>query len=186
VLANLEGEECIAALRQWLVQPTHPIIHDAAVCWTYLQTAIVPESLGQDIGGLFSLDEQAARQQLKEAANIYYSNNRFIVRLELLDNFLYDTNKAMDIRKLAVVLIKDLIVFIRAGGFDKKPEKECQEMVRQLRYLSGCTEIRRLAIEIHGGGDLAGTDWPTQEIIRIIAPVVEELKSQFDARLSIV
>lgn len=186
VLANLDGEKRITALRQWLVQPTNPIIHDAAVCWACIKTAIAPKSVAQDRGDDSpSANNEAAKQQLKEAADIYYSNNQFIVRLELLDNFLHDTNEAVGIPGLAVGLIRDLTVVIITGGLEKKPEKECQEMVKQLRFLSECTNLEKLAVEIHGGGDMAGTDWPTQEIIRIIAPVVKDLKSQFNARLSI-
>ncbi|PNP37735.1 hypothetical protein TGAMA5MH_10354 [Trichoderma gamsii] len=185
VLANPDGVERGTALRQWLVQPTRPIIHDAAVYWTYIQTAIAPSPFAQDPGDSPSADDETSNQQLKEAADIYYSNNQFIVRLELLDNFLYDTNGAMRIPGLVVSLIRDLTVVITTGGLDKISEKEGEEMVKQLQYLFGCKNLEKLAIEICGGGDMAGTDWSTQEIIRIIAPVVKGLKSQFNTRLSI-
>ncbi|PON20202.1 hypothetical protein TGAM01_v210923 [Trichoderma gamsii] len=148
VLENLDGEKRITALRQWLVQPTNPIVHDAAVCWEYIKTAIAPKSVAQDRGDSPSADDEAAKQQLKEAADIYYSNNQFIVRLELLDNFLHDTNEAVGIPGLAVGLIRDLTVVIITGGLEKKPEKECQEMVKQLRFLSEYTNLEKLAVEI--------------------------------------
>jgi hypothetical protein len=54
-------------------------------------------------------------------------------------------------------------------------------MATQLRYLSSCTNTKKLVIEIARGGDIAGIDWPTQETIRIIAPVLKDLISQFDS-----
>jgi len=80
------------------------------------------------------------------------------VRLELLDNFLHNTNEAVGIPGLAVGLIRDLTVVIITGGLEKKPEKECQEMVKQLQFLSECTNLEKLAVEIHGGGDMTGTN----------------------------
>jgi hypothetical protein len=58
-------------------------------------------------------------------------------------------------------------------------------MVMQLRYLSRCTNAKKLVIKIAGGGDIAGLDWLTQETIRIIAPVLKDLISQFGDRLSV-
>lgn len=117
VPANLEGEELGTALRQWLVQPKHPIRYDAAVCWTYIKTAIMAKLSAQDRGDSPSADNEAAKQQLKEAANIYYPNNQFIVPLELLNNFLHDTNGTVGTPGLALGLIRDLTVVITVWWF---------------------------------------------------------------------
>lgn len=64
VLANLDGEERATALRQWLVQPAHPIIHDAAVCWAYIKTAILENP---------SADNKDAKQQQLEDCDEPYT-----------------------------------------------------------------------------------------------------------------
>ncbi|KAL7940081.1 hypothetical protein V8C42DRAFT_338620 [Trichoderma barbatum] len=184
-LTTLEGEERATALRQYLVQPSRPIIYDAAVHWTHINTAFVSKMFAQgqqDHTHTCTADDEVAKQLLTEAAQIYYSSNRFVVRLHLLYDFLYNSIGPVGIHESA--LVRDITVIITAD-LRKKTEKECQTMAMQLRYLSSCINAEKLVIEIAGGGDIAGIDWPTQETIRTIAPVLKDLISQFGDRLSV-
>jgi hypothetical protein len=100
------------------------------------------------------------------------------VRLRHLHDFFYNSDFTLGLDEPITGLVQSITVIITTS-LRRWTDEECQSVQKQLRVLSECANAQRITIEITGDGDLAGTDLPTQEAIRTIAPIVKALIDQF-------
>jgi hypothetical protein len=112
------------------------------------------------------------------------TKNSFMVRHYLLQDFFYNPKHTKDLDEPIAALIRRITVTITTE-LRRWSDKECHDMLKQLGILMECTNAQKVTIDIVGSGDAAGMDWPTQETIRIIAPVVKDLIAKFKDCFSI-
>jgi len=137
--------------------------------------------------------DEAGRQIMQEAREIYYMENSFEVRSHWLREFLADTlvdGKARKVEELVRMIT--VIVDIRhpwqgQGHVSKSKGERKSEAVQDLEQLLKCAdEVELIMIEIRGGGAADGSDLGTQMKIKEICKIVKELISKFgDERVRI-
>ncbi|KFY26211.1 hypothetical protein V491_01399 [Pseudogymnoascus sp. VKM F-3775] len=142
----------------------------------------------------FMGEDEAGKQLVKEARQIYYRENTFSVRSHWLCEFICDTladGKPIPIESLVQRIIvrvdvediydmdDDMVDFMPEG------EKEKSWVVRDLRQLLEFTNAEFIRIEVSGRGALDGSDPQTQEKIKEISGIVKTLIEQFGEKLTI-
>lgn len=142
----------------------------------------------------FMGEDEAGKQLVKEARQIYYRENTFSVRSHWLCEFICDTladGKPIAIESLVQRIIvrvdvediydmdDDMVDFMPEG------EKEKSWVVRDLRQLLEFTNAEFIRIEVFGRGALDGSDPQTQEKIKEMSGIVKTLIEQFGEKLTI-
>lgn len=183
---ELPAAERDAILRKYMAQQTGPIVVDATATLNELNRDVEAANNLQSSSTCPADDDSDlhfARNRLRSAAHtICFSENAFIVHILRLQGFLKRvvpySNKSMS------QLVRDITIAIpNSYGFDPH---EVRDMAKELRLLLDFTPAEKVGVRIIGPGREDGTDWYTQETIRLISPVVRDLISQFGIRFSIV
>ncbi|KFA76453.1 hypothetical protein S40288_11765 [Stachybotrys chartarum IBT 40288] len=170
-LAILHPDTSEQTLRKYIVQPTTlPIVYDAAIGRKNVQAF-----LNGNNPGASALDAKAVWQT---ATKMYYNENSFTVRHYQLHHFFYNPENTNGLDEPITALIRRITVIITTE-LRRWSDEECHEMLEQLRILMKCSDTANITLHIVGVGDAAGMDWPTQEAIRVIAPVVKDLIAKF-------
>lgn len=124
-------------------------------------------------------------QLLKMAHDTYYSENSFVIRINLLEGFLRDDYIADSEAASAInTLVRDIAVTIPI--IHRLELNEGCTIVKQLQVLGEFAITERVLVELTGGGASDGSGWLTQETIRWISLVIGDLIAQFGRRFSIV
>ncbi|PWI64362.1 hypothetical protein PCL_10531 [Purpureocillium lilacinum] len=162
---GMSGSERDKWLRRYLVQRCYPVVVDAAHIWDRWTNIVYPRVQQQKAGN----DGSDPEEVLRRAAEIYYSENRFVVRHDLLPHFLdgawSNITVAMLVRNITVTIDVELCNI----------RKEGRAIAGQLERLSHLGVDKTIAIELLGSGPLNGSDWATQEAIRWLSPIVRSL-----------
>jgi hypothetical protein len=131
-------------------------------------------------------NDEVGRQLVKEARELYYSENTFTVRSHWLCEFIRDTlanGKPLSIEPLVrrIMVRVDIRHIHDMDGFDYMAEGETQKswVVQDLRQLLEFTNAKWVGIEIWGGGALDGSDLGTQQKIQEMSGIVQQLIDRF-------
>lgn len=134
--------------------------------------------------------DAAGRQIAEEAREVYYTENSFYVRSHWLCEFLVDALASDEpfrveglIRRLAVTV--DLRHVYDDGTDRSSRGREEGRAVRDLKQLMGLEKAEWIGIYVVGGGAANGSDLATQQKIKEISGVVQELIERFQGRLTI-
>ncbi|KAH7303022.1 hypothetical protein B0I35DRAFT_447348 [Stachybotrys elegans] len=157
-------------MRKYLVPLSgQPIQYDALISWQLVQAF---------------LRAKHATNELKDAAKIRYTENAFTVSHYLLHDFFYNPNNTTELNEPITALVRRITVTIPTE-LRARTQQECSNILHQLRILLECSNLQSVDIHLIGDGQLTGIDWPTQDAIRVIAPVVQDLITMFQGRFSI-
>lgn len=139
-----------------------PTSSGAAMRWTNI---VYPRVQQQKTAN----DESDPEEMLRRAAEIYFSENRFVVRHDLLSHFLdgawSNITVAMLVRNITVTIDVELCSI----------RKEGRAIAGQIERLAHLGLDKTVAIELLGSGPLNGSDWATQEALRWLSPIVGRL-----------
>jgi hypothetical protein len=150
----------------------------------------------------------AAKQIIKEARDLYYGENHFVVRLHWLCEFIVDRIQNDDITVDVPPLVGAITVEVdlhdghnehhtyttpglddRLDLFGRSERRGQGKLARwtqeELRTLLRFTNATKVVVMLRGGGMLDGCDLATQQTVRDIAGVVQELMAQFGDKLGI-
>lgn len=96
-------------------------------------------------------------QLLKMAYNIYYSENLFVIRINLLEGFLRD-NPIADSEAASAIntSVRDIAITIRIY---RSELNKGYTIVKQLQVLREFAIIERVLVELTGGGASDGSGW---------------------------
>lgn len=140
----------------------------------------------------FMGDDEAGKQLVKEARQIYYAENMFTVRSHWLCEFVRDTladGKPMAIEPLVrrIIVRVDVRHIHDMDNFTSMPEGETEKswVVRDLRQLLEFKNAEFICIEVRGGGALDGSDLRTQQKIEEMSGIVKKLITRFGEKLTI-
>lgn len=145
----------------------------------------------------FMGDDEAGKQLVKEARQIYYGENTFTVRSHWLCEFICDTladGKPMAIEPLVrrIIVRVDVEHIHDMDDFTSMSEDEAEGgetekswVVRDLRRLLKFTNAELICIEVRGGGALDGSDLRTQQKIEEMSGIVKKLIMQFGESFTI-
>ncbi|KFY66178.1 hypothetical protein V496_02144 [Pseudogymnoascus sp. VKM F-4515 (FW-2607)] len=140
----------------------------------------------------FMGDDEAGKQLVKEARQIYYAENMFTVRSHWLCEFVRDTladGKPMAIEPLVrrIIVRVDVRHIHDMDNFTSVPEGETEKswVVRDLRQLLEFKNAEFICIEVRGGGALDGSDLRTQQKIEEMSGIVKKLIMRFGEKLTI-
>jgi hypothetical protein len=142
--------------------------------------------------------DEGGKQVAKEAREIYYRQNLFIVRSHWLCEFLVNTladSRPFRVESLVrkIIVTVDLEHIHDSMGIPSSPEPRGKRKgtgtdnieevepwaVRDLKQLLTFTNADWIGIDIRGGGALDGSDLSTQQKIKEISGVVKQLILQF-------
>lgn len=171
-------------LRRLLVEPGRSPISLGASChWHQLVTMAIPSLtiLEERSGNDYPLSPQ---ELLKEAAEIYYRENKFIVPPHLLDDLLNNSIPNSRLDMCVAPMIKNIAVTIDLRRQEAKDGGT--QMAQQLRALMKCVGVEVMVIRLDGDGALNLSDFATQKTIQLIARVVRELHTHYSHRLTVV
>ncbi|KAJ6789248.1 hypothetical protein PWT90_10397 [Aphanocladium album] len=149
-----------------------------------------------------------AKQIIKEARELYYGENHFVVHLHWLCEFIVDRIQNDDIRVDVPPLVGAITVEVdlhdgnnehhiytapkpdeRSDPFGMSERCGQGKLARwtqeELRTLLRFTSAKEVVVMLRGGGMLDGSDLATQQTVRDIAAVVKELTTQFGDKLKV-
>lgn len=162
-------------LRSYLSQKTGPIVVDAIAAWNELNRDVEaannpqnpPSSPAEDDSDLYF-----ARNRLQLAAyEICFSENTFLVSIHRLPGFIRRFGPQGS--KSVTQLVKHITIAI-PNSYGLSPS-EVRSMAKDLRLLLDFTSPEQVGVRIIGPGPADGTDWYTQETIRVISPTIRDL-----------
>lgn len=148
----------------------------------------------------------AARQCIREAQELYYGENHFIVPLHLLHLFMVDRLQSEDMEVDVGPMVRRITVevdlhdgnnahYIYTEGSKHSPTSSSERRGQgglaewtqeRLQQLLGFRYSTKVVVKLRGGGMLDGSDLATHQTIRNIAVAVKVLMVQFGDELDVV
>jgi hypothetical protein len=187
--AKLQPERRKAVLRRHLVQEQLVAIEegdDDDECNPKIANGVI---LRQEY---YMGDDEAGKQLVKEAREIFYAENTFTVRSHWLCEFVRDTladGEPMAIEPLVrrIQVRVDIEHIHDSDNFVYMPEGETEKswVVRDLRQLLEFKNAEWIGIQVQGKGALDGSDLKTQQKIQEMAGIVKQLIDQFGTAVTI-
>ncbi|OAQ71917.1 hypothetical protein VFPPC_15045 [Pochonia chlamydosporia 170] len=175
-VSDLPMEKRTELLRSVLVQENQPIVINAMACLSQLASHVTPAKIlaPKELPGF----DTSLSRLLKEAQEIYYGENHFVVDLCWLHDFVFDRTGGCGVSRGSVAeWVKQLTVVIDITH--DKDEEQRDLVLEQLRYLERFKKAERVTIELQGGGMLNGSDLATHTKMKTITPAVRELVDMF-------
>ncbi|OAQ62468.1 hypothetical protein VFPPC_06908 [Pochonia chlamydosporia 170] len=153
----------------------------------------------------FMGNDETGKQLVKDANGIYYGENRFLVRLHWLCEFMSERLEGEETDAPIAPLVGNIIVEVDLHDnkherlkYDSDGESDCDGIanggessrlaawtVNRLRDLFLFTKATSITLRLQGGGMPDGSDLATHQTIKDIAEVVKELIGSFGNRFEI-